>query len=181
VVESYRLAELASQESYKQVIWQLKALQAACKTTRYWLILRLHEDRIIRTILRFSPCWLHKDYLVAEIWELACLHGSDTRQWHPHNSRTQCGITIHLGENLYVSMCVSDCMCMHVCLCGCMYGVCVCVINACQHQGRVAIWQIWTGLCRRKSNDSPKPGNEHDCYAIPLPTFIVSTNSDTSI
>ena len=59
-----------------------------------------HEDRSIRTILRILLCWLRKGYLLAKIWELVCFHGSDTRQWQPHSSRTQRGIMVHLGENL---------------------------------------------------------------------------------
>ena len=57
--ESYHLIELGSQEAYNQTVWQLKALEVACKTAQYLLI--VHEDQITRAIFSFSPwrlAWL---------------------------------------------------------------------------------------------------------------------------
>ena len=88
-LKSYRLTELGSQEAYNQVVWQLKALQAACKTARYWLILRLHEDQIIRTFWESHHGGFIKITCLSRFESLRVsmgqTHGSDTLTIREHN------------------------------------------------------------------------------------------------
>ena len=97
--ESYCLTELGSQEAYKQEVWQTDSWRLARRHVKPPGIGTFYMSIRSSGLFWDSPWWIQKGYLVAEIWELVCLHGSDTRQWQPHSSRTQRGITFHETHN----------------------------------------------------------------------------------